>query len=447
LVGIVLLASGTLALPSANAAIDYNVKVMANATGDVEQLWFDPSQVTVTITNLPGGGKRAILSIIGGGGGGGLTQSVLVASNCVALVNIGGGTNAIAVDTNCLYAEGFALQGNLAALSNYLANTIAPTNGLATISFVNSLSNYLAVAQASLLADINSVTNGLATTGFVTGQGYVTQTITNGLATPAVTNGLAQPSVTNGLIASVVSGGNSGNGGVTVSGGTATITFPAGASVTGTNSVAGINGLVSNVTISVAGNLSVASTISASGGTITIAATAPLTNYDSVIFHNFAPSTTNDSIGFFYGNSYGTNGTGAVPNLDTSDGVTNRIYSTATCTSTNAQNGFAYAKLMAPAGQTNLIALGMHFKIDQTQNSNIVVQVSSALRGASVIFTAQVAAANTDTQTNFPTSGTFLTNNCAGQRIDLRWNVSMTTSNLNNTAQVGVGDDFKWIQQ
>ncbi|HVM62882.1 MAG TPA: hypothetical protein VMV72_18620 [Verrucomicrobiae bacterium] len=403
--------------PPAHATNLYPVGVGNGATTASGDMLVFPG-ATLSVSNVPGGGRVVTLSGLVGSGGG--TQTVLVSSNCIAIVNLGGGTNSIAVDTNCLVSElnvpgltnSLVAQASLLAVSNYLATTLTSsgvTNGLATINFVNTLSNCFAVGQASLLANINSVTNG--------------------------------------FIANVVSGGNSGNGGVSVSGNTATITFPIGASVFGTNSVAGINSLVSNVTINVSGNLKIATTASTTGGTITIAATAPLTNYDCAIFHNFSPATSNDSIGFFYGNSYGTNGTGTIPNLDTTDGITNRLYSVATCTSTNTQNGVAFCKLMVPPGQTNLTALGMHFKIDQAQNSNIAIQASSGLLGASTIFTAQVASVGSDVVTNLQTAGTWLTNNLAGQRLDLRWNVAISTSNVNATAQVGVGQDFKWIQQ
>ncbi|MGA2604388.1 MAG: hypothetical protein ABSG14_09180 [Verrucomicrobiia bacterium] len=437
LVGIVLLASETLALPLAFATNDYPFKLMSNATGDVDQVQFDPTQVTVTFTNIPGGGRRAILSIIGGGGGG--TQTVLVASNCAALVNLGGNTNAIAVDTNCLYSEGFVMTGDLSTLSNYLANTIAPTNGLATISFVNNLSNYLA-------GTINNVTNGLAAAVQL---GNASNTLvsainsTNGNTLTALQNAsntlaAATASITNGLAGQILSGGNSGNGSVSSNGSTVTITFPIGASVFGTNSVAGINALVSNVTVAVGGHLGITTTPSSTGGTITISALAPLTNYDSVIFHNFSVATTNDSIGFFYGTD-----------LDTTNGWTNLLYSVATCTSTNVNNGFAYAKLRVPDNVTNLVAIGMHFKVNQAGggNSNIVLVVSSPLLLASTIYTAQVASVNTDVQTNFPTAGTFLTNNLADDQIDLRWNVSVSTTSINVTAETGLGQNFRWIQQ
>jgi len=71
-------------------------------------------------------------------------------------------------------------------------------------------------------------------------------------------------------ITNIASGGQSGNGNVALGNNTATITFPAGASITGTNSVASVNNLVSNVTVAATGNASVSTTASTSGGTITI---------------------------------------------------------------------------------------------------------------------------------------------------------------------------------
>ena len=64
--------------------------------------------------------------------------------------------------------------------------TSAVTNGLASISYVNTVTNGLVGP---------GITNGLATTNFVLSQGYVTSVVTNGLASisyvNAATNALA----------------------------------------------------------------------------------------------------------------------------------------------------------------------------------------------------------------------------------------------------------------
>jgi hypothetical protein len=165
------------------------------STNPISYLQITGSGLTSSLFTNQSGQRWWKLQLSGGSGGG--TSTVIVASNCVALVSLGGNTNAIAVDTNCLYAEGFAMEGDLTTLSNYLAGIFTGsgvTNGLATITFVNNLSNYLAGA-------INTVTNGLETmaaintlSNFFANSGFVTVTITNGLETIAAANNL-----TNGL--------------------------------------------------------------------------------------------------------------------------------------------------------------------------------------------------------------------------------------------------------
>jgi hypothetical protein len=91
---------------------DYPFKLSnVTATGDVDQLWLDPTQFSVTITNIPGGGRRGALEFIGSGGG---------------------STNGLETITAA------------SALSNYFANVAVGTNGLESISAANILSNTLA---------------------------------------------------------------------------------------------------------------------------------------------------------------------------------------------------------------------------------------------------------------------------------------------------------------
>jgi len=189
--------------------------------------------------------------------------------------NLPTGSGLIALSNNlvaAINATNDALRNGSEALTNGLA-LVSITNGFAKISITNGLAlisatNGLATLSITNGLALTSITNGLALTSIT--NGLALTSITNGLAQFAITNGLATFGVTNGFINNVVSGGQSGNGSVAIGGNTATVTFPAGASVTGTNSVAGINSLVSNVTITATGNATLTTTASATGGTITL---------------------------------------------------------------------------------------------------------------------------------------------------------------------------------
>jgi len=85
------------AVGPAKAANDYNIRLFANVTGDVEQVVLDPSQFSLTLTNFPNGVRRGSLEFIGSSGGGG-TQTVLVAEPGVLLTPLGTGTNGIGAD-------------------------------------------------------------------------------------------------------------------------------------------------------------------------------------------------------------------------------------------------------------------------------------------------------------------------------------------------------------
>ncbi len=146
-------------LAVAEAANDYNIKLLVgtNVIGDAEQISL-PSGSSVTITDFPNGVRQAIvMSLAGVGGGGSGTNDTLNATNCIQIVDLGGGTNlAIGVDTNCLVNE-------FSNLTNAFAGA-GVTNGLATIALVNALSNFFANAGYVTV----SVTNGLATTNQLT---------------------------------------------------------------------------------------------------------------------------------------------------------------------------------------------------------------------------------------------------------------------------------------
>ncbi|MGO9244941.1 MAG: beta strand repeat-containing protein [Verrucomicrobiia bacterium] len=79
------------------AANDYNIRLFANVTGDVEQVVLDPSQFSLTLTNFPNGVRRGSLEFIGSSGGGG-TNTVLVAEPGALLTPQGTGTNGLGAD-------------------------------------------------------------------------------------------------------------------------------------------------------------------------------------------------------------------------------------------------------------------------------------------------------------------------------------------------------------
>ncbi|HTS19960.1 MAG TPA: hypothetical protein VMP11_20460 [Verrucomicrobiae bacterium] len=205
---------------------------------------------TLSVSSLPGGGRMVTLSGLTASGGN--TSLALLPSNCVQILSIGGNTNIVAVDTNCIanalnipgMTNGLITQTSLLAVSNFFANagfvTIIVTNGLATETEF--------LAASNLAATANSTAN-----------------TANGLASTAL-----QPASTNGFISSILNGGESGSGDVAVDGNTATITFPAGSAVGGTNSVSSVQGaLTGNVYIAV-NHGSVTTSQSGNTGTATI---------------------------------------------------------------------------------------------------------------------------------------------------------------------------------
>jgi hypothetical protein len=70
----------------------------ATTTGEVDEVFFSASDITLSITNLPGGGRRALIGIIGGGGAGGTNNTILVAGNGLQFTDEGGGTNLLVID-------------------------------------------------------------------------------------------------------------------------------------------------------------------------------------------------------------------------------------------------------------------------------------------------------------------------------------------------------------
>jgi len=122
------------AIASARAATDYPFKLLANATGDVDQVQFDPAQVSLTLTNTPGGGRRAIVNIIGALGGPGGTNIVLLAEPGVLLTPQGTGTNGIGADFSLVVSNGgFTINitgGSTGAVANGGSITIPAGGGL-----------------------------------------------------------------------------------------------------------------------------------------------------------------------------------------------------------------------------------------------------------------------------------------------------------------------------
>ena len=71
--------------------------ISGNTTGEVDETQFSASDITLSLTNLPGGGRRAIIGIIGGGGGGS-NNTILVAGNGLEFTDLGGGSNSLSID-------------------------------------------------------------------------------------------------------------------------------------------------------------------------------------------------------------------------------------------------------------------------------------------------------------------------------------------------------------
>jgi len=71
--------------------------ISGNTTGEVDETQFSASDITLSLTNLPGGGRRAIIGIIGGGSGGS-NNTILVAGNGLEFTDLGGGSNSLSID-------------------------------------------------------------------------------------------------------------------------------------------------------------------------------------------------------------------------------------------------------------------------------------------------------------------------------------------------------------
>jgi hypothetical protein len=159
------------------------------------------------------------------------------------------------------------------------------------------------------------------------------------------------------------------------------------------------------------------------------------TNYATVIFHDLKDNTTSDFVG---GIVYGSD-------LDSTDGVTNHLYSVAVATATNAQNAQAFAKVQVPYAFTNLSGIVMGFRYNQGASA-FVMHISNQQLASSTTFTANVTSANSDYTTTFSTSGTFLTNNLSGAILEFRWDIAESSTSTTATAEMGISQDIQFIQ-
>lgn len=189
--------------PSCLAGNIYPWRIIAGATtGEVDELRFtDPSDITLTLTNLPGGGRRANVDIIGGGGSSG--SNTIVAGGFGLQATQNGNTNTLSINPSVVVTAGapasVLIGGVTASITNPLvaqASLPAITNSLADKALVTSTSNTLAAAINSNAGASNTIL--LAGTGI--------QLIDNGGNTNTIT---VDPSVvvTAGAPASVLSGG------------------------------------------------------------------------------------------------------------------------------------------------------------------------------------------------------------------------------------------------
>lgn len=161
------------------AAPDYPFKlIVPNITGDVDQVQFDPTQFSITLTNIPGGGRRGVLEFIGSTGGGG-TNTVLVAERGVLLTSQGTGTNGIGVDFSMVVSNqmnGVQLNGGSVVSTadttdfyplasnpaGYLtsANGITSLNGAAMLASNNAFSAGTTQSMDVVTANVGTFTRG-----------------------------------------------------------------------------------------------------------------------------------------------------------------------------------------------------------------------------------------------------------------------------------------------
>jgi len=243
--------------------------ITGSTTGIVDEVLFtDTSDLTLSITNLPGGGRRANIDLLASGGGGGTTSNALTnaASATPALIGltINNGTLTISPNTQILTNSGTQAlfwNGALAVSNNATVTGNLSILGTLTVPGINTNNYTIHATNCLLITDLDgggtnlvigldpscslgtggggntniwyvdgtiaatndsfgflSTTPALGTLVFTNAAGIPSialnlnsslafTSVTNGLALSSVTNGLALSSVTNGLALSSVTNG------------------------------------------------------------------------------------------------------------------------------------------------------------------------------------------------------------------------------------------------
>ena len=128
--------------------------ISGTATGQVDELQFSASDITLSITNIPGAGARGVIGIIGGGGGGSFSNTFLIAGNGIQLIDDGGGTNTIAIDPSIVVTGGAPLSVfsgilPIAALPLGVGTNFTASSGTWSYDPTNLVWNFTPPAAAS----------------------------------------------------------------------------------------------------------------------------------------------------------------------------------------------------------------------------------------------------------------------------------------------------------
>jgi hypothetical protein len=175
LIGLMLVCAGVVH----GTPIDYPFKLSnTSVTGDPDQVWLDPLQFSVSITNFLAGGRRAYIEFIGSSTGGG-TQTVLIAEPGVLLTGLGGNTNGIGADFSIVLSNqmtGVQLNGgpvvSTGDTTDFYPLASNPAGYLTAASAnTNAVTNATSTATALLSVSLNT---GILTlspfTGILTNQ-------------------------------------------------------------------------------------------------------------------------------------------------------------------------------------------------------------------------------------------------------------------------------------
>jgi len=188
----------------------------------------------------------------------------LIPSNGVLFVDLGGDSNALAIDPSVVVTAGapFSVLAGLVPLAALpAAIALFPTNGLnVTTSLGATFSNGVLVTQDTVTPLTNATSATPALLAVSAAGGVATITPNPGL----LTNSGSQPFFWNGTL--TISNNATVTGTFTVNG-----TLNA-SNISGvvTSAVATVNGLVSNVTLTATGNATVSTVSSSGGGTVTV---------------------------------------------------------------------------------------------------------------------------------------------------------------------------------